>query len=259
MDLGIQGRKALVCASSQGLGYACALALAQAGCSVYLNGRQAEKLERAAQSIREQTGAAVLAVVADLDAEAGRAALLAACPEPDILVNNNAGPPPGQLEDWDQAAWSSALQSNLVSAALLLRAVLPGMRARGFGRVVNITSAMVKTPHAAMGLSTAARAGLTALSRALAREAIADGVTINNLLPERFDTPRQEFMAQKLMQDKRIDRDQARQLIADTLPARRFGKPEEFGATCAFVCSQHAGFMTGQNLQLDGGSYWGLV
>ncbi|PRD65446.1 SDR family oxidoreductase [Malikia granosa] len=259
MDLGIQGRKALVCASSQGLGYACALALAQAGCSVYLNGRQAEKLERAAQSIREQTGAAVLAVVADLDTEAGRAALLAACPEPDILVNNNAGPPPGQLEDWDQAAWSSALQSNLVSAALLLRAVLPGMRARGFGRVVNITSAMVKTPHAAMGLSTAARAGLTALSRALAREAIADGVTINNLLPERFDTPRQEFMAQKLMQDKRIDRDQARQLIADTLPARRFGKPEEFGATCAFVCSQHAGFMTGQNLQLDGGSYWGLV
>lgn len=259
MDLGIQGRKALVCASSQGLGYACALALAQAGCSVYLNGRQAEKLERAAQSIREQTGAAVLAVVADLDAEAGRAALLAACPEPDILVNNNAGPPPGQLEDWDHAAWSSALQSNLVSAALLLRAVLPGMRARGFGRVVNITSAMVKTPHAAMGLSTAARAGLTALSRALAREAIADGVTINNLLPERFDTPRQEFMAQKLMQDKRIDRDQARQLIADTLPARRFGKPEEFGATCAFVCSQHAGFMTGQNLQLDGGSYWGLV
>lgn len=259
MDLGIQGRKALVCASSQGLGYACALALAQAGCSVYLNGRQAEKLERAAQSIREQTGAAVLAVVADLDTEAGRAALLAACPEPDILVNNNAGPPPGQLEDWDQAAWSSALQSNLVSAALLLRAVLPGMRARGFGRVVNITSAMVKTLHAAMGLSTAARAGLTALSRALAREAIADGVTINNLLPERFDTPRQEFMAQKLMQDKRIDRDQARQLIADTLPARRFGKPEEFGATCAFVCSQHAGFMTGQNLQLDGGSYWGLV
>lgn len=259
MDLGIQGRQALVCASSQGLGYACALALAQAGCSVYLNGRQAEKLERAAQSIREQTGAAVLAVVADLDTEAGRAALLAACPEPDILVNNNAGPPPGQLEDWDQAAWSSALQSNLVSAALLLRAVLPGMRARGFGRVVNITSAMVKTPHAAMGLSTAARAGLTALSRALAREAIADGVTINNLLPERFDTPRQEFMAQKLMQDKRIDRDQARQLIADTLPARRFGKPEEFGATCAFVCSQHAGFMTGQNLQLDGGSYWGLV
>ncbi len=259
MDLGIQGRKALVCASSQGLGYACALALAQAGCSVYLNGRQAEKLERAAQSIREQTGAAVLAVVADLDTEAGRAAQLAACPEPDILVNNNAGPPPGQLEDWDQAAWSSALQSNLVSAALLLRAVLPGMRARGFGRVVNITSAMVKTPHAAMGLSTAARAGLTALSRALAREAIADGVTINNLLPERFDTPRQEFMAQKLMQDKRIDRDQARQLIADTLPARRFGKPEEFGATCAFVCSQHAGFMTGQNLQLDGGSYWGLV
>ncbi len=259
MDLGIQGREALVCASSQGLGYACALALAQEGCTVYLNGRQAEKLERSAQQIREQTGSAVVAVVADLDTEAGRATLLAACPEPDILVNNNAGPPPGQLEDWDHAAWSSALESNLVSAALLLRAVLPGMRARGFGRVVNITSAMVKTPHGAMGLSTAARAGLTALAKALAREAIVDGVTINNLLPERFDTPRQEFMAAKLMQDQGLDRDQARQLIADSLPARRFGKPGEFGATCAFVCSQHAGFMTGQNIQLDGGSYWGLV
>ncbi len=259
MDLGIHGRKAIVCASSQGLGHACALALAQEGCTVYINGRHAEKLNHAAQSIREITGAAVTPVVADLNSEDGRAALLAACPEPDILINNNAGPAPGQLEDWDHAAWLSALDSNLISAALLLRAVLPGMRERGFGRVVNITSAMVKTPHAAMGLSTAARAGLTALSKALAREAIVDNVTINNLLPERFDTPRQEFMAQKLMKEKGIDHDQARQLIAETLPARRFGKPKEFGSTCAFLCSVNAGFMTGQNIQLDGGSYWGLV
>lgn len=259
MDLGIQGRKAIVCASSQGLGHACALALAQEGCLVVINGRNAEKLALAAQSIRAATGQAVMAVAADLNTEPGRAALLAACPEPDILVNNNAGPPPGQLSDWDHAAWTGALESNLLSAALLLREVLPGMRRRGFGRVVNITSAMVKTPHAAMGLSTAARAGLTALSRALAREAIVDNVTINNLLPERFDTPRQEFMAQQLMATAGIDRASARQRIADSLPARRFGRPEEFGAACAFLCSANSGFMTGQNLLLDGGSYWGLI
>lgn len=259
MDLGIRGRTALVCASSQGLGYACALALAQEGCHVVLNGRDAAKLERAVAALREATGAQVRGVAADLNTEAGRAALLAACPAPDILVNNNAGPPPGQLADWDHAAWMGALEANLLSAALLLRAVLPGMRERRFGRVVNITSAMVKTPHAAMGLSTAARAGLTALTRALAREAIVDNVTLNNLLPERFDTPRQEFMAQRLMREQGIGRDQARQQIADTLPARRFGRPEEFGQACAFLCSANAGFMTGQNLQLDGGSYWGLV
>lgn len=259
MDLGIRGRTALVCASSQGLGYACALALAQEGCHVVLNGRDAAKLERAVAALREATGGQVSGVAADLNTEAGRTALLAACPAPDILVTNNAGPPPGQLADWDHAAWMGALEANLLSAALLLRAVLPGMRARRFGRVVNITSAMVKTPHAAMGLSTAARAGLTALTRALAREAIVDNVTLNNLLPERFDTPRQEFMAQRLMREQGISRDEARQQIADTLPARRFGRPEEFGQACAFLCSANAGFMTGQNLQLDGGSYWGLV
>ncbi len=259
MDLGIRGRKAIVCASSQGLGHACALALAQEGCEVYINGRDAARLDAAAAALREATGARITPVQADLNTEAGRAALLAACPEPDILVNNNAGPPPGQLADWDHAAWTGALESNLLSAALLLRAVLPGMQARGFGRVVNITSAVVKTPHAAMGLSTAARAALTALTKALSREAIAHNVTLNNLLPERFDTPRQEFMAQRLMREQGIDRDAARRQIADTLPARRFGRPEEFGQACAFLCSANAGFMTGQNLQLDGGSYWGLV
>lgn len=259
MDLGIRGRKAIVCASSQGLGYACALALAQEGCEVFINGRDAARLERAAAALREATGACVTPVQADLNTEAGRAALLAACPAPDILVNNNAGPPPGQLTDWDHSAWTGALESNLLAAALLLRAVLPGMQARGFGRVVNITSAMVKTPHAAMGLSTAARAALTALSKALSREAIAHNVTLNNLLPERFDTPRQAFMAQRLMREQGISREAARQQIADTLPARRFGRPEEFGQACAFLCSANAGFMTGQNLQLDGGSYGGLV
>jgi len=259
MDLGIHGRRALVCASSQGLGYACALALAQEGCTVWLNGRDTGRLQAAAERLRLATGATVHPVVADLNTEAGRTALLAACPEPDILVNNNAGPPPGKLDDWDHDTWIAALEANLLAAALLMRAVLPGMRARRFGRIVNITSAMVKTPHAAMGLSTAARAGLTALAKALSREVIADNVTLNNLLPERFDTPRQEFMAQRLMKEAGIGRDEARARIAATLPANRLGQPAEFGAACAFLCSALAGFTTGQNLQLDGGAYAGLV
>ncbi len=259
MDFAIRGRKALVCASSQGLGHACALALAQEGCIVTINGRDAAKLEAAAQALRTATGATVHAVAADLNTDAGRDALVAACPEPDILVNNNAGPPPGTLDDWDHAAWLGALESNLIAGVLLIRAVLPGMRARRFGRIVNITSAMVKTPHAAMGLSTAARAGLTAVSKALAREAIVDNVTINNLLPERFDTPRQAFMAQRMVKDHGISLDEARERIANTLPARRMGRPDEFGAACAFLCAAQAGFITGQNLQLDGGAYAGLV
>jgi 3-oxoacyl-[acyl-carrier protein] reductase len=259
MDLGLNGKKAIICASSQGLGYACALALAQEGCAVFINGRHAEKLAAAAETLRQATGARITPVVADLNTDAGRRSLLAACPEPDILVNNNAGPPPGQLADWDHAAWISALESNLLSAALLMREVIPGMRARRFGRIVNITSAMVKTPHAAMGLSTAARAGLTALSKALAREAIIDNVTINNLLPERFDTPRQEFMAQRMMKESGITRDEARGRIAATLPANRLGDPQEFGAACAFFCASTSGFITGQNLQLDGGAYSALV
>ena len=259
MDLGIRGRKALVCASSQGLGLACALALAREGCEVWINGRDASKLDAAARQVREAGATAVTAVTADLNTDAGRDVLLTACPAPDILVNNNAGPPPGRLEDWDHAAWLGALEANLIAGVLLIRAVLPGMRARHFGRIVNITSAMVKTPHAAMGLSTAARAGLTAVSKALAREVVVDNVTINQLLPERFDTPRQEFMARRLMAEHGITRDEARQRIADTLPARRFGRPEEFGNACAFLCGADAGFMTGQNLQLDGGAYAGLV
>ena len=259
MELGLKGKKAIVCASSQGLGYACALALAQEGCEVFINGRNAEKLQQAAEKLRRQTGAVVREVAADLNTDEGRTALLLACAEPDILINNNAGPPPGQLADWDHAAWMGALESNLLSAAMLMRQVIPGMRQRKFGRIVNITSAMVKTPHAAMGLSTAARAGLTALSKALAREAVIDNVTINNLLPERFDTPRQEFMAQRMMKESGITREEARARIAATLPANRMGDPQEFGAACAFFCATTSGFMTGQNLQLDGGAYSGLI
>jgi 3-oxoacyl-[acyl-carrier protein] reductase len=258
MDLGIQGRKAIVCASSQGLGYACALALAQEGCAVFINGRNLDKLQQAAESLRGDSGGTVTAVQADINTQAGRDALLAACGQPDILVNNNAGPPPGQLADWDHAAWTGALESNLIAAALLMRAALPGMRERRFGRIVNITSAMVKSPHPVMGLSTAARAALTALSKSLSREAIVDNVTINNLLPERFDTPRQEFMVQRLMREQGVGREEARRQIVATIPAGRFGDPAEFGAACAYLCSVNAGFVTGQNLQLDGGAYGGL-
>ncbi len=259
MDLGINGRKAIVCASTQGLGFACAQALANEGCAVWINGRNAARLASAAEQIRRSTHGAVHTVQADVNTEAGREALLAACPAPDILVNNNAGAAPGQLADWDHAAWMAALESNLVAGVMLIRGVLAGMRARRFGRIVNVTSAHVKTPRAALGLSTAARAGLTAVSKALAREAVVDNVTINNLLPDRFDTARQEFMARRLMAEQGISREQARQQLADALPARRLGRPEEFGAACAFLCAAHSGFMTGQNLQLDGGAYTGLI
>jgi 3-oxoacyl-[acyl-carrier protein] reductase len=260
MDLGIAGRKAIVCASSQGLGLACASALAREGAVVVLNGRNPAKLEAARATILASfPNAQVGHVAADLTTEAGRSSLLAACPDADILVNNNAGPPPGGIESWDHEAWLAAFEANMIAPALLIRALLPGMRARNFGRIVNITSAMVKSPHYVMGLSTAARAALTAVSKAISREAVADNVTLNNLLPERIDTPRQEFMAQRMMKDLSITREEARRRIADTIAAKRFGRPEEFADACAYLCSAQAGFISGQNLQVDGGSYAGLI
>lgn len=258
MDLGLSGRRALVCASSSGLGLACAVALAREGCVVWINGRDAQRLEQARVRLAAD-GAAVYVVAADLVTPAGRDTLLAACPEPDILVNNNAGPPPGELADWDHAAWIAALEANLLAPLLLVQAVLPGMRARRFGRIVNITSAMVKSPRATMALSTTARTGLTAFCKAISFEAAADNVTLNNLLPERVDTPRQQQMAQRMMQREGIDLDEARRRIAMTIAARRMGRPEEFGDACAFLCSAQAGYISGQNLQLDGGSYAGLI
>jgi 3-oxoacyl-[acyl-carrier protein] reductase len=258
MDLGLVGRRALVCASSSGLGLACAAALAREGCRVWINGRHVERLE-AARAQLATSGVQVQAVVADLVSPEGRDALLAACPEPDILVNNNAGPPPGELADWDHAAWIAALEANLLAPLLLVRALLPGMRARRFGRIVNITSAMVKSPRATMALSTTARTGLTAFCKAISFEAAADNVTINNLLPERIDTPRQQQMAERMMQREGIGLDEARRRIAMTIAARRMGRPEEFGDACAFLCAAQAGFISGQNLQLDGGSYPGLI
>jgi 3-oxoacyl-[acyl-carrier protein] reductase len=259
MDLGIKGRKALVCASSQGLGLACATALAREGCAVTINGRETGRLEEARAAILAATGVTAQIVAADMTTEAGRASMIAACPQADILINNNAGPPPGKLADWDHAAWLAALESNMLAPILLIRALLPGMRERRFGRIVNITSAMVKSPRPHMALSTTARTGLTAFSKAMALGAAVDNVTINNLLPERIDTPRQMFMAERMMTLHNIDMAEARRRITETVAAKRFGTPEEFGDTCAFLCSVQSGFISGQNLQLDGGSYPGLI
>jgi 3-oxoacyl-[acyl-carrier protein] reductase len=259
MDLGIKGRKAIVCASSQGLGKACATSLAREGCVVFINGRDAARLARTAAGIAGQTGATVTPVAADIDTEAGRSALVAACPDADILVNNNAGPPPGKLADWDHAAWLLALEANMLAPILLIRALVPGMRQRKFGRIVNITSAMVKSPRPPMALSTTARTGLTAFCKSLSLEVAADNVTINNMLPERFDTDRQRFMAERMVREQGITVEEARRQIAASIAAKRFGQPLEFGDACAFLCSAQAGFISGQNLQLDGGSYHGLI
>lgn len=259
MDLGIRGRRAIVCASSRGLGLACATALAREGCEVWLNGRDAERLAKAAEEIARLAPGPVHAVAADLNTPEGRDRLLASCPETDILVNNNAGPPPGQLADWDHAAWLAVVEANMLAPILLIRAVLPGMRGRGFGRIVNITSAMVKSPRPAMALSTAARAGLTAFCKSVSIEAARDNVVLNNLLPERFDTDRQKMMAERMARLEGIAYEAARDRIAQTIAAKRFGRPAEFGDACAFLCGANAGFISGQNLQLDGGSYAGLI
>ena len=258
MDLGIEGRKALVCASSQGLGFACAMSLSREGAVVTINGRDAEKLEAARTRIALATGRDVKAVVADLGDAAARDMLIAACGDSDILINNNGGPPPGHFLAWDEAAWMSAINANMIPALMLIRGILSGMRERKFGRIVNITSAMVKTPLAPMGLSTAARTGLTAACKALVPEVACDNVTINSLLPERFDTERQQMMARLTMAARIISYEDARAEIANSIAAKRFGRPEEFGDACAYLCSAQASFISGQQIQLDGGSYRGL-
>jgi len=238
MDLGIKNKIALVCASSQGLGLACATTLAREGANVVINGRDQGRLDKAVAEIRAKTGAEAKSILADITTEVGRQTIFDVCPNPDILINNNAGPAPGQLSDWNHVT---------------------GMRERKFGRIVNITSAMVKSPRPHMALSTSARTGLTAFSKSLSLDVAADNVTINNLLPERIDTPRQEFMAERLMKLHQITREEARQRFINTIAAKRMGTPEEFADACAFLCSAQAGFISGQNLQLDGGSYSGLI
>jgi len=259
MDLGIKGKKAIVCASSKGLGKACASSLVQEGVDVIINSRNEIDLKEIQTELSLLKAGKVDYVVADLNSEQGRDNLISSCPEADILINNNGGPPPGNFLEMGKDQWLEALESNLLSAIMLIKSLLPGMQERKFGRIINITSAMVKSPHPLMGLSTSARAGLTAFSKGISKQVAADNVTINNLLPERFDTDRQIFMTKMLMDTKKINWDEARAEITSTIAAKRFGDPEEFGATCAFLCSQHAGFISGQNIQLDGGSYEGLV
>ncbi len=260
MDLGIKGSRALLCASSRGLGLACATALAAEGCAVTINGRNPDRLREAAERVRAETGADVSTVQADINTEDGRRTFLAACPDPDILVTNNEGPTPGNFQDFGRAEWMFALEAQMLAPLDIIRAVLPGMRARKFGRIVNIVSALVKSPrNPAMTLSSAPRTGLVAACKAISRDAAADNVTINNLLPERIDTDRQRFMADRMMKAENITREEARRRMAENLPAKRLGSPEEFGAACAFLCSAKAGFISGQMLQLDGGSYQGLV
>lgn len=259
MDLGIAGRKAIICASSRGLGKACALALAREGCTVVINGRNSQVLQSAAADIEAATGRPPIAVVADVATDAGRAALLTACPTPDILVTNNGGPAPGEVGQWDHATWIAAVENNMLSGILLIQAVVPGMRERRFGRIVNITSAMVKSPKLMLGLSTAARAGLTAFSKAMSNEVVRDNVTINNLLPERIETERMAYMAEQLAQRRQMSLAEARVELLRPVAARRFGRPEEFADACAFLCSAQAAYISGQNLQIDGGSYEGLI
>ena len=259
MDLGIAGRRAIVCASSRGLGFACADSLGREGVDLWINGRDADALDTAAADLADRHGVQVTAVAGDIGDEATRAELLERCPEPDIVVNNNGGPDPGRFQDWDRDAWIAALDANLLAPVLMIREVLDGMVDRRFGRIVNITSAMVKTPISAMGLSTGARTGLTSLTKALSRDVAAANVTINNLLPERFDTDRQRQMAELHAALGDITVDEAYEAMKDTIAAKRLGRPDEFGDACAFLCSDQAGYLTGQNLQLDGGSYAGLL
>jgi 3-oxoacyl-[acyl-carrier protein] reductase len=258
MDLGIRGRSAIVCASSGGLGKACATALACEGVEVVINGRDPSRVAQTSAQIETVAGRAPRGVVADINTLVGREALLAACPDADILVTNNGGPPVAPPE-WDRDAWLAALEANLLAPSWFITKLVPGMRQRGFGRVVNITSAVVKSPQLSMSLSATARAGLTAFAKGLSREAARDNVTINNLLPQHIDTGRQQEMAAGMMRERGISHEEARAWQIRSVRAGRLGRPEEVGDTCAFLCSVQAGFISGQSLLVDGGSYPGLL
>ena len=257
MDLGIAGRKAIVCASSRGLGKACARALAQAGCEVVLNGRDGKKLEAAAGEIASLTGAKVIPVIADVATPEGQKALLAACPQPDILVNNNSGPPMRDFRELTRAQMLDGVIANMVVAIELIQKVIDTMSNRRFGRIVNITSGSVKMPLAGLDLSSGARAGLTAFLAGVARTVAANNVTINNMLPGAFDTDRLRGVLSKTAEQKGKSVTQVAADRISTIPAKRFGDPAEFGQLCAFLCSAHAGYITGQNLLIDGGTFNG--
>ncbi len=257
MDLGIRGRRAIVCASSKGLGRACAEALAEAGVDLVVNARTGAELEATAEAIRRKSGVKVTAVAADIATEAGRKAVLAACPEPDILVNNAGGPPPGDFRDWGRAEWLAAIDANMLTPIELIKATVDGMIRRGFGRIVNITSSAVKAPIETLGLSNGARSGLTGFVAGIARKTVRHNVTINNLLPGSFATDRLNAFIEHTARARGLSRDAAVAALESESPAGRFGRPAELGAACAFLCSVHAGYITGQNWLLDGGEYPG--
>jgi len=258
MDLGIAGKWALVCAASKGLGKGCASALVREGVNVVITARGTDALEATATELRAFGSGEVRTVAGDITTLAGRAAALAACPQVDILINNAGGPPPGDFREWDRDAWIKALDANMLTPIELIKATVDAMAARGYGRIVNITSAAVKAPIGNLGLSNGARSGLTGFVAGLARSDIAArGVTINGLLPGAFDTDRLRITMQgaAAKSGEPIETLMARR--AATIPAQRFGSADEFGALCAFICSVHAGYLTGQNLLLDGGAYPG--
>jgi len=255
MDLGIRGRKAIVCASSQGLGKGCAMALAEAGAALVINGRDPAQLEATAEEIRRATGVDVTPVVADVGTPEGQAALLAACPEPDILVNNNGGPPFRDFRALDRSAMLDGVTMNMVTPIELIQKVIDPMCARGFGRIVNITSITVRMPVAGLDLSSGARAGLTAFVAGVARGVANRNVTINNLLPGYFDTARLREGFKASAQRAGTSADAIAAHWQATVPAGRFGTVSEFGQACAFLCSVHAGFITGQSLLMDGGLF----
>ncbi|QPH54382.1 SDR family oxidoreductase [Pontivivens ytuae] len=253
MDLGIRGKKAIVCASSKGLGRGCAEALAAAGVDLVLNARTASTLEETAEAIRAAHGVEVKTVACDITTEEGRAEVLDVLPDPDILVNNAGGPPPGLWSDWDIADFEAALHANMLTPIMLMKHTLPKMIDKGWGRVVNITSQSVKAPIPVLGLSNSARAGLTGYVAGTARQVAEHGVNINNLLPGIHATDRAVALDGGVVEKEGITMEEAKRRREATIPARRYGTSEEFGAVCAFLCSQHAGFIVGQNILHDGG------
>ena len=253
MDLGIGGKKAIVCASSRGLGKGCAWHLADAGCEVVINGRNVEVTQATAQEIRDTTGAKVTAIIADVSSSEGQNALLEACPNPDILVNNNGGPPRRDLRELDRAAIIEGVIQNMITPIELIKAVIDPMKQKGFGRIVNITSLSVYTAVPGLDLSSGARAGLTAFLAGIARDYAGDNITINQILPGKMDTDRLKPAFAATAKSQNITIDDARQLEMNSIPAKRLGTPDEFGALCAFLCSVHGGYITGRNFLVDGG------
>ncbi len=259
MDLGISGRTAVVCASSQGLGRACALELARAGCRVVVNGRDERTLEETATAIRAETGVEVIPVAGDVGTVAGQLALVGAVSQVDILINNNGGPPLRDFREVDRAAMEAGIAANMLTPIELVKRVIDGMVARRFGRIVNITSASVKMPLAGLDLSSGARAGLTGFLAGVARSVVHANVTINFLLPGAFDTRRLRSSIETAAARKGVNPESIRTERQDAIPAKRFGDPAEFGAACAFLCAAQAGYITGQSLLIDGGTFPGVL